>query len=98
MALFEIDHEAQPDLVGHAHAVGPDGMLGGDEIGIGDDQPGLQPRAVECGVADGADTAPLACLPEAVPDTEGEPCLYEKLVAQIASKTGARNGDAAVLM
>lgn len=55
MRLFGIDHEAEADLVGHADAIGPKGMLGGDEIGVGDDQPRLDARTVERGVADGAD-------------------------------------------
>ena len=67
MALFQVDHEAEPDLVGHAQAVGAQGMFGGDEVGIGDDQPGLQPRPVERGVADGANAARLPALPSAGP-------------------------------
>ena len=74
MRLFRVDHEAQPDLVGHAQAVGADGMLGGDEVGIGDDQPGLEPGAVERGVADGADAAQFARLEQPVPQRQRLSC------------------------
>ncbi len=45
MALLQIDHEAQADLVGHAHTVGAERMFRRREIGIGDDQAGLEPGA-----------------------------------------------------
>ncbi len=67
MAFFQIDHEAEADLVGPAQAIGADGVLGGGEIGIGNDQPGLEPRAVERGVADGADAAQFARRPAGDP-------------------------------
>lgn len=63
MALFGIDHEAQPYLVGHADTVSAQRVLCGSEIGIGDDQPGLEPGAVQCLVADGAQAAQFACPP-----------------------------------
>ena len=67
MALLQIDHEAEADLVGHAHPVGPKRMFRRRKIGIGDDQAGLQAGAVERGIADGAYALRLAGFHQPVP-------------------------------
>ena len=44
MALFQVDQPVQPDLVGYPHTVLAQ-RVGGDEIGIGDDEAGLDAGA-----------------------------------------------------
>jgi len=73
IAFLRVDHEAEADLVGQAQAVGADGMFGGDEIGVGDDQPGLDAGTVERAIADGADAVQASGLEQAVPQRERQP-------------------------
>ena len=73
-------------------------MLGRHEVGIGDDQPGLDAGAVERVIADGADAVALACRKQPVPQRQRLLRCDEQLVAEIAGEAGARDGDRAILM
>ena len=91
MAFFPVDHPIQTHFKRRAGAIFAHGLMGGDEIHVGDDEASLDPGQVQRLGADGAQAMKGTRREQMVPQGQREIWGCPQLVSQIAGKAGAGN-------